>query len=449
MYCNNCGKEIKNNIKFCPYCGSEVEEESFDKNDLNTKNQVLENGEKIEHKVVVDTSKYEKKKCNTKIKKIFIAIIGTLFIGVLVILILVVLNKDVIYQKKAESYMEDGAYDEAIDYYYESLEANKNSIDAYIGLVDAYIFENEFDHAIEVLNNIPEDINDERIDERILITSDNKTYLSDSTGTCRYVLDDNTKWIYDENERLLKVYKKEGANDTLIFKIEYDANGNEIALRNYNGEENLLKEHIFSFKNGNVTEDKLLYADGTCMWWHKFNYDDNGNKILEFDYDQNGEEIGIKEMKYDSYGNEIEGTYHDDKGCLESWYEHEYDSKGNIISSIYHQSGTDKTYFDYEYDNYGNRVKTYKYKKQNNPKLFCESEYDANGNETKTIMYDSYGEVEFTSESEYVYFDDYNIKTKTTYLDGEFAKEYNYEYGIDDMYIYDMEQVYKNNQYKK
>ena len=46
MFCNNCGKEIKNDIKFCPYCGSEVEEELFDKIGLNSRKHILEKEEK-------------------------------------------------------------------------------------------------------------------------------------------------------------------------------------------------------------------------------------------------------------------------------------------------------------------------------------------------------------------------------------------------------------------
>lgn len=45
MYCNSCGKEIKQNIRFCPSCGCRVEEQNVDMNNQ----QVILNEEKIEN----------------------------------------------------------------------------------------------------------------------------------------------------------------------------------------------------------------------------------------------------------------------------------------------------------------------------------------------------------------------------------------------------------------
>lgn len=44
MFCKNCGKEIKNNVKFCPYCGKDtgvgsLEDEPSMDEDIETKNK--------------------------------------------------------------------------------------------------------------------------------------------------------------------------------------------------------------------------------------------------------------------------------------------------------------------------------------------------------------------------------------------------------------------------
>lgn len=36
MYCNNCGKQIKDDAKFCPFCGSVIEDQSGSTKDDST-----------------------------------------------------------------------------------------------------------------------------------------------------------------------------------------------------------------------------------------------------------------------------------------------------------------------------------------------------------------------------------------------------------------------------
>lgn len=41
MFCKNCGKEIEENVKFCPYCGTQITIESHsDEKIVDTKEEI-------------------------------------------------------------------------------------------------------------------------------------------------------------------------------------------------------------------------------------------------------------------------------------------------------------------------------------------------------------------------------------------------------------------------
>ena len=88
--------------------------------------------------------------------------------------------------------------------------------------------------------------------------------------------------------------------------------------------------------NGNRIEENQYDEEGELTSKRKYKYDDNGNVIEANQYDEEGELTRKYKYKYDDNGNRIEAKEYDEDGELEneSSYEYKFDDKGNWIQQI-------------------------------------------------------------------------------------------------------------------
>ena len=453
MYCNNCGKQIDDNAKFCPYCGNNFNSEEVKNTDI---------------------------KNDTKSSKLWMGIM----VAVLVFSIA------------------------TIGFIIPNIIRNK-----YIKQADRYIEMKEYDYAVATLKDVPELLKkSNKICSRIKF-DDNKTSLMDKNGKCRYVVCEHSKWIYDEKGNLFEVYGEINGEYKPIFEteymegghvltkindsinlhreyIEYDSNGNTIKETsynedgsvsgsseyeydekenrvkeiNYNGDGDIFSEYEYD-SEGNMIQNSRYDENGEMDFCHKSEYDENGNevkteryeynkwyltesgydsngnKVKTVEYDENGDKEFYSTYEYNNAGKLLQKIEYDNKGEIFERNEHEYDQSGNLIKrAVYYGNGNLESFdeynsmgniiksveydedgyidscIEYEYDNKGNEIKNTEYDGNGNIQSSIEFEYDSKGNEIKNIEYDGNGNLQSGIETEYD--DEENIIKDITYDEG-------------------------------
>lgn len=174
MKCPNCAATLKNNPKFCPYCGSDLREIKEDKKEVVFDEQEIEEKthkketEKNPQKKTGETNPYQRKtdskpvKKKIKIKWILLAIIP-LVIATVVFLFLN--NKNATYVTAMDNGIEavnSEEYDTALTYFEEALTEKKNDGKAKRWSQNTAILKEanelysnyEFDQAVIEVNNI-------------------------------------------------------------------------------------------------------------------------------------------------------------------------------------------------------------------------------------------------------------------------------------------------------
>lgn len=383
MYCKKCGKEIKDSSKFCPYCG----EYAFDNSQRELQKKV--NGQEENFS-----------KCKKSTYAIVILVIVTIMICAMAYKVSNYSAKK--YLNVGNKYMEEQSYNEAAASYKKAIEKNNAYVEAYVALVDLYIDVEEYDEIKVLLSTVPKKIKNRKDIASIMTTdADNRVVISDQNGKIRYTKGKYTKRIYNEEEKLVKIYDVYLGKDRLLleyddeeecYKIyneeiedlprcdtyQYDNAGNMVkwcryyecgkqefcCLNEYNNAGNLIK--CYSYEGENLRDS------------HTNEYDDFGNKIKEIWYDEFGESLGYDTYEYDNAGNETKNNSYNDTGELVSYEICEYDNSGNMIkSSSYHETGEMiccSTY-KYEFDSFGNIIKKDIYDEQSEYVFSTEYEY--------------------------------------------------------------------------
>ena len=441
MYCSKCGKEVKDGVKFCPYCGANCNDTAETEVDYNTQENSSNNSSKsVKHN-----------KQNKKGKKTGI------IIGVIALFLVLGIVGFVIFGQPVKGYLKD---------------------------IDKYIETGEYDKAIEVLSDVPDKLKDNKKITTRIEKDQNKTYLRDQNGKCRYVVCEHTKWIYDENENLMEVMAKteddyevilESENTKeagVIFKTkdwykEWDKNRNLIKQIYYNEEGNARSWDEYEYdKNGNIIKQTKYNKDGEAYEYSEYEYDKNGNKIKDTTYDEDGEAYEYSEYEYDKNGNKIKEIAYNEEADIYCKYEFECDKNGNIINDMrYDENGSQLCHYGYKYDKNGNLRNLLSYDEEENVIYHEEYKYDKNGNNTEFLAKDEEGNIEYhyffeydknknminileydEDENEilqleclYEYDANGNVIRETLYDKEEgnviYNEEYEYEYGLDIKYI--------------
>ena len=391
MYCNNCGKQINDNVKFCPYCGNNCNSEEVKNTDIKNDN---------------------------KTSKLLVGImVAVLFISIATI----------------------------------GLAATNIVENKYIKQADRYIEIKEYDKAIASLQKAPEYMKQSQKMRSRIKFDDNKTSLIDKNGKCRYVVCEYSKWIYDENEDLFEVYGKINGEYVPIFETEYTEEDHILTKINdslncehqyieYDSEGNLIKDTINSNETsiirkydstGNNIESEEYYWENEINASFKYEYDSAGNLIKRMSYDEDGDLDLLLEYEYDGEGNPIKEIIHHKNGNISySYNQYEFDNEGNLIQEMqYDEDGNTLFHYKYEYDNEGNLIKDIVYDEDGSILSHCKYEYDNESNLVKSVHY--------KNEIEKTYFYEHGLDTKPSspvaskHKKGfEYMMKYNSEEGL-------------------
>lgn len=181
-----------------------------------------------------------------------------------------------------------------------------------------------------------------------------------------YESGDSGRYTYDYNrkgQRIKKTFASESDFDEWWVEYQYDDQGNlsqeetfcsgiseERIEYAYDTEEKLLQKTYFINGGSGLELDK----------WLKFEYDSNGDQVLEIQYSSDGEEYFRMSKEYDSDGNVIRAVYSYMNGDSET-EECKYDSHGQLIECItWDADGNQMEHDKYsnEYDSHGNLIKS-------------------------------------------------------------------------------------------
>lgn len=178
---------------------------------------------------------------------------------------------------------------------------------------------------------------------------------------------------------------------------------------------------------------KKVLRDKTGM-----QYDKEGNKVKEINFDNAGQVTSVCESKYDQNNREISLVGYDGEGKMKSKDTYEYDDRGDLVEEISYYSwrgrpDTDTDKYAYKYDENNNKVG--KVSLVDSKEIRKEEyRYDEKGNLAEEINYNHTGEEVFLRHL-YGYDDKGNETSAITY-DGEEVTEDNlrwvFTYSYDD-----------------
>lgn len=230
MKCKNCGKEILNNSKFCPYCGEDIIKDD---------------------------------KSN---KKILIIGMVVILIVAIVIGVFIYSNSSPAYEdflKTAEKYMDEEKYEEAIDYYTKCLEINPKMEEPYEKLYEIYLNLGKEDLANEIVEKAKENLSSASL----------KLFLKNK---------DN---LDSENELYKKAEKQESIEisyemktyfnqDKYIYFVAPSFNGNSLLAQNAN-------KVFSSYFDDYLTEYKRIDS-GFSSYYNDVEETYRSDKIISF-----------------------------------------------------------------------------------------------------------------------------------------------------------------------
>ncbi len=272
--------------------------------------------------------------------------------------------------------LDEGDYAKAIENYEKALEIDEMSVDAYLGLVEAYIRSGDFEKALEIAKKGYEKTGDQRLQEKINMIEEGN--IVDERGLVY------KRTTYDGEHKIMFwhtfTYDADG-NETSV--TSYDANGNQTGhvdeMRNdqmevtfyYLGGTGEVGKYVTEFDgNGNIIKTTAYEADGQVMDYGIYEYD--GDKTIETRYRADdviyGRYIRYNEgekhiTEFYSYDTITGGYRYDgkqvDEGDKRSMYDGNnnlleysisvYDEDGNYLyETTYNPDGTVKEYTEYE-----------------------------------------------------------------------------------------------------
>ncbi len=283
-------------------------------------------------------------------------------------------------------YLSEGNYEEAIIAFTAAIELEPKNADAYLGMAEVYIAQNDFDAAIAILEQGLAEVNDEALQARLDELYEGN--VSDFWGNTRQMS------YYDESGELqyYHMYDYEDGVRTLV--TSYDGVGNQTGQVEilYDDVDNLVQWYSWS-----------TYGDDIVVGQVKklaLEYDDNGNCTKKIYHDGIGEvsfyttmeydgELLIKETQYDSDGG-IECTdtysYLEDGTIRSDYYRYNQEDENQSYSlQKFNDDGAIIEYATYEMDD---ALISYDiYERDDDGNLISLTSYDADGNITNTTTY--------------------------------------------------------------
>ncbi len=241
---------------------------------------------------------------------------------------------------------------------------------------------------------------------------------------------------------------------------EYDAKGNitkELSFHlnetpmshfeyQYDDKNNLVKTTCYDENDGTVSwyceqkfdeNNNLIYyaehdSDGTISSKYTYEYNDKGQKVKEFCYEDGQEPVSMVEYTYDSHNNPLTAvTLNDGVVYWNTVYEYQYDNSGNMISCKETTNDEVSNWFESTYNANKDRISYTVFNPDGGLKYlhFYKIEYNTEGKMTKHETHTADGVTAFYTVYAY---DEYGYLTSEMQYDSSNAliswKYYTYEY---------------------
>ncbi|MFN8394961.1 MAG: hypothetical protein U0176_09965 [Bacteroidia bacterium] len=175
--------------------------------------------------------------------------------------------------------------------------------------------------------------------------------------------------------------------DTIISKTtyRYDSNGKVVEETFYDAEmrSSDIKQYVLN-NDGNIIKEIRLGVINKLE--ASYEYDDIGNKVQEFHYNDDGTVAWSRKYKHDKSGNVIEDSWYN-RGNLKWNYRHKFDEVGNRIESIKYNH--DESILEKEiskFDSDGHKIEESFYKADGSIKWKNKLKYDSYGNKTELLI---------------------------------------------------------------
>ena len=174
--------------------------------------------------------------------------------------------------------------------------------------------------------------------------------------------------------------------------IEYDDNGNKVCQTQYDADGTL--EAVTEYDaDGKEVRQTLYFDDGAVeVWLYEYDADGKERTVRTISYESDGTEWNNLLREYDADGKEVRRTWYNTDGTVSVYEETEYDAEGKVVrDNMYDADGTMAWYTVYEYDAEGKKVRETWY--HTDGTVSRVEEYDADGNLVRRTQYNDDGTV--------------------------------------------------------
>ena len=271
--------------------------------------------------------------------------------------------------------LEDGDYAAAIENYKKAMEINDMGVDAYLGLIEAYIRSNDFDKALDIAKKGYEKTGDPALKEKIDMLEEGN--VVDTRG-----LHYKETW-YDENNAVMCWYE-----------YTFDKDGIQTTATGYGADGT--KRGFVDLVSGDPNKDisLMMYMDGSLG---KIVYEYENNKMVRASRYDKGDDVLTEYSEYE----------YDGDNRIETKYAPSGEVRGREI--LYYEGGKlvrDENYWfdEGEFKPSGYIVyegnKDIYYDSNGDMEFYIVSEYDENGNNIGRTEYNPDGSVRLSAKYE-------------------------------------------------
>ena len=208
----------------------------------------------------------------------------------------------------------------------------------------------------------------------------NKKFQKISNFRVDYAMEDPTR--PDETDW----YEK---NSWLTSVEEFDMNGNLVKTISFNPGGDISEHYQYKFdERNNMTEELIYFDEQTVVEHHILVYDASDKRIQEKIIYEEGGEI-IVEYTYDEHGNMVQRMQKDSDGEVEELEKFEYDHGKIIRTYLYDGENLELNRREYAYNDHGKLIKFSFFSADPDTNYVTENFYDENGVREKTLKYNA------------------------------------------------------------
>ncbi len=349
-----------------------------------------------------------------------------------------------VYLVAAEDYLARGDFEGAYvalgsgvsDTDSEILKARREEILANIYIISEQVYVDDILEYSMVYNEDGVIVEEKWYDEYANAT-DIITYDSKGRNLSELYVEENEHYEYVYENDLLVLVKVTDLNGNPLREksYEYDENGNMtsfLLVDLENGKTIDVGEYVYDEK-GRLLYESETYDAGAYAYSNEYAYDDADNLVL-YKSTYNGEVMYWEEYEYNELKQRITTISYDPKGKIISVSSYAYKGIGKLVDELVvtDDQGNVTSSNSYQYDDRGNMITNefFMYDAEGNVTYDYSTKYEYN--EDDELVYEQYwSDTEGTSsDCSYIYEYDSNRNAKivTIYENGEFIKEYRYEY---------------------